>query len=164
MVFDTKNPTLKNIINFLRNLGGLDTDADSDNKSYGRKNGNWSEVAPINSPAFTGTPTISTTPLISATTQIANVDYVNTEVEKREVLVYTVTYGASDNTQTYDSNTNPSISKLTSDYVAIAINVATPSVQTGDWTVSTTTGQFTISGNVSGSSEVTLYFMKANNV
>ncbi len=164
MAFNIKNPTLKNIINFLKNLGNLDSDANNDDKSYGRKNGDWSEVAPINSPAFTGTPTISTTPLTSATTQITNVDYVNTEVEKREVLVYTVTYGASGNSQTYNSSTNSSISKITSKYVAIAIDIATPSVQTGNWTVTTEDGQFTISGSASGSSEVTLYFMKANNV
>lgn len=47
MAFEIKNPTLKNIIDFLRNqLGSMSLidDAPSDSKKYSRKNGFWVEV------------------------------------------------------------------------------------------------------------------------
>lgn len=47
MAFQINNPTLKNIIDFLKNqLGSMSTinDAPTDSKKYGRKNGFWVEI------------------------------------------------------------------------------------------------------------------------
>lgn len=48
MAFEVKNPTLKNIINFLKNLSNVATDEDisigDTNNWYGRKNGVWSKI------------------------------------------------------------------------------------------------------------------------
>ena len=47
MAFQVKNPTLKNIIDFLKNqLGSMSliNDAPTDSKKYGRKNGFWVEI------------------------------------------------------------------------------------------------------------------------
>lgn len=49
MAFETKNPTLKNIIVFLRSLSDVATDEDisigDTNNCYGRKNGAWSQIS-----------------------------------------------------------------------------------------------------------------------
>jgi hypothetical protein len=55
--------------------GGL-TDAPSDGTSYGRLNATWAAVAPLASPALTGTPTAPTAALATSTTQIATTAFV----------------------------------------------------------------------------------------
>lgn len=48
MAFEVKNPTLKNIISFLRSLSNVATDQDlsiGDTENwYGRQNGVWSQI------------------------------------------------------------------------------------------------------------------------
>jgi len=48
-------------------------------------------------------------------------------------------------------------SAITSDMVVVNSVLGTPSAQTGDWTVTTGTGTLTVSGNISGSTTLTLY-------
>lgn len=48
-------------------------------------------------------------------------------------------------------------SNITADHVVINSVLSNPSAQTGDWTVTTSTGSLTISGFISGSTTVTLY-------
>lgn len=51
MAFEVKNPTLKNIIVFLRSLSNVATDQDisigDTSNYYGRKNGTWSQINAI---------------------------------------------------------------------------------------------------------------------
>lgn len=50
----------------------------------------------------------------------------------------------------------------TTDMVVINSVLSNPSAQTGDWTVDTSTaGQATISGTISGTTDITLYLMKS---
>lgn len=54
-------------------------------------------------------------------------------------------------------------SYITSDHVVINSVLSNPSAQTGDWTVTTSSGSLTISGSISGSTTVTLYLLMKNN-
>lgn len=49
---------------------------------------------------------------------------------------------------------------VTSDMVVINSYLGTPSAMTGNWTVATSNGSLTISGNISGSTSVKLYLTK----
>ena len=51
---------------------------------------------------------------------------------------------------------------ITSDMVVVNSVLGTPSSQTGDWTVTTSTGSLTIAGTISGSTTLTLYLAKSN--
>lgn len=51
-------------------------------------------------------------------------------------------------------------SNITADHVVINSVLSNPSAQTGDWTVTTTSGSLTISGTISGSTTITLYLMR----
>jgi hypothetical protein len=55
--------------------GGI-TDAPSDGTSYGRLNATWAAVAPLGSPALTGTPTAPTAAPATNTTQLATTAFV----------------------------------------------------------------------------------------
>lgn len=46
-------------------------------------------------------------------------------------------------------------------HVVLEALFGTPSAQTGDWTVATSAGSLTISGNISGSTTLTLYLGRA---
>ncbi len=46
-------------------------------------------------------------------------------------------------------------------HVVLEALLGTPSAQTGDWTVATSAGSLTISGNISGSTTLTLYLGRA---
>lgn len=48
-------------------------------------------------------------------------------------------------------------SNITADHVVVNSVLSNPAAQTGDWTVTTSTGSLTISGSISGSTTVTLY-------
>ena len=50
---------------------------------------------------------------------------------------------------------------ITSDMVVVNSALGTPSAQTSDWTVTTANGSATIAGSISGSTTLTLYFMKS---
>jgi hypothetical protein len=54
------------------------------------------------------------------------------------------------------NNTN-----ITSDMIVVNSVLSTPSVQTSDWTVTTSTGSLTIAGTISGSTSVTLDLTKS---
>jgi hypothetical protein len=54
------------------------------------------------------------------------------------------------------NNTN-----ITSDMIVVNSVLSTPSAQTSDWTVTTSTGSLTITGTISGSTSVTLYLTKS---
>lgn len=49
---------------------------------------------------------------------------------------------------------------ITSDMVVINFVLGNPSAQTGDWTVTTSSGSLSISGSISGSTTITLYLMR----
>lgn len=49
-------------------------------------------------------------------------------------------------------------SSITSTMEVISAKLSNPSAQTGDWTVTTSSGSFTISGSISGSTTATIYF------
>ena len=48
-----------------------------------------------------------------------------------------------------------------SDMVCVNSVLSNPAAQTGDWTVTTSSGSLTLSGNISGTTNVTLYLMKS---
>lgn len=48
-------------------------------------------------------------------------------------------------------------SNITADHIVVNSVLSNPAAQTGDWTVTTSTGSLTISGSISGSTTVTLY-------
>ena len=51
-------------------------------------------------------------------------------------------------------------SDITSDLVVVNQELGTPSAQTGEWTVTQSTGSLTIPGTISGSTTLKLYLMK----
>jgi hypothetical protein len=55
---------------------GIPSDAPSDSTYYGRFNGTWSNVAPLASPTFTGTPAAPTAAVNTNTTQLATTAFV----------------------------------------------------------------------------------------
>jgi hypothetical protein len=50
--------------------------------------------------------------------------------------------------------------KITADHVVVNSVLSNPSAQTGDWTVTTTSGQVSISGSISGTTNITLYLIE----
>lgn len=50
---------------------------------------------------------------------------------------------------------------IESDMVVVNSVLSNPSAQTGEWTVSTSSGSLTLSGNISGTTNVTLYLMRS---
>ena len=50
---------------------------------------------------------------------------------------------------------------ITSDMVCINSILSNPSAQTGDWTLTTSSGSVSISGTISGTTDITLYLMKS---
>ena len=50
---------------------------------------------------------------------------------------------------------------ITSDMVVVNSALGTPSAQTSDWTVTTADGSVTVTGDISGSTTLTLYLMKS---
>ena len=51
-------------------------------------------------------------------------------------------------------------SSITADHVVVNSVLSNPSAQTGDWTVTTSSGSLSISGSISGSTTLTLYLAK----
>ena len=111
--------------------------------------------APIANPTFTGTPQISTTPTEGSNDhKIADTAYVDRAVSKMEVLKYTAS-SISDNNRSFSN-----ISGLESDMVPLIMDLSNPSAQTGDWTINTSNGSFTITGSITGNTNADFYFMK----
>ena len=77
-----------------------------------------------------------------------------TVAETREVLV--VEFSSFSSLPQSSSNSN-----ITSDMVVVNSVLGTPSAQTGDWTVTTSDGSVSVSGDISGSTTLTLYLMKS---
>lgn len=77
-----------------------------------------------------------------------------TVAETREVLVVEVASFSSLPQSSSNSN-------ITSDMVVVNSVLGTPSAQTGDWTVTTSDGSVSVSGDISGSTTLTLYLMKS---
>ena len=50
---------------------------------------------------------------------------------------------------------------ITADMVVVNSVLGTPSAQTSDWTVTTADGSVTVTGDISGSTALTLYLMKS---
>jgi hypothetical protein len=61
-------------------VSGIPSDAPSDSTYYGRFNGTWSNVAPLASPTFTGTPAAPTATAGTNTTQLATTAFVTSAV------------------------------------------------------------------------------------
>lgn len=112
--------------------------------------------ANLESPTFTGTPKAPTASAGTNTTQIATTEFVQTAVEKSETLVIDIASFSSLPKTVSNSN-------IESDMVAVNMILGTPSAQTGDWTITTANGSFTISGTsaISGSTTATLYLTKS---
>lgn len=51
--------------------------------------------------------------------------------------------------------------RITADMVVVNSVLGTPSAQTSDWTVTTADGSVTVTGDISGSTTLTLYLMKS---
>lgn len=51
--------------------------------------------------------------------------------------------------------------RITADMVVVNSVLGTPSAQTSDWTVTTAGGSVTVTGDISGSTALTLYLMKS---
>lgn len=83
-----------------------------------------------------------------------NVSTNATAIAKCETLVVSVaSFNALPQTIT---NAN-----IEDDMVVVNSVLSNPSAQTGDWTVTTSSGSLTISGSISGSTTATLYLMKS---
>ena len=61
-------------------VSGIPSDAPSDSTYYGRFNGTWSNVAPLASPTFTGTPAAPTATAGTNTTQLATTAFVTSAI------------------------------------------------------------------------------------
>lgn len=85
---------------------------------------------------------------------VAAINEVDAHAAKNECLMLTVS-GISSLSKTV-SNSN-----IASDMVVVNSTFSNPAAQTGDWTVTTGTGTLTISGTISGTTDVTLYLMKS---
>ena len=72
------------------------------------------------------------------------------DIDSLKVLVVTLSAFSSLPATFYES-------AVTADHVCIKAELGTPSAQTGDWTVTTSAGELTISGSISGSTTATLY-------
>lgn len=86
---------------------------------------------------------------------VAAVNEVNSAVSKCETLVLA---------QSSVSSLPITISNaaIETDMVCLKAVLSNPAAQTGDWTVNTdTAGKATISGNISGTTNITLYMMKS---
>ena len=96
------------------------------------------------------------TAVFKAIDLVAAINEINTKVSKTEVLIIDVESFSS----LPQTISNPLVE---SDMVVVNSVLGTPSAQTGDWTVATSNGSFTISGTsaISGSTTATLYFMKS---
>ena len=79
-------------------------------------------------------------------------DYIKNkpDINELKVLVVTLASFSSLPATFYES-------AVTADHVCIKAELGTPSAQTGDWTVTTSAGELTISGSISGSTTATLY-------
>jgi hypothetical protein len=88
------------------------------------------------------------------TSAVAAINEVKAQTDKCEVLAVSVA-SFSSLPQTV-SNTN-----IDSDMVVVNSVLGTPSAQTGDWTVTTSSGSLTIAGTISGSTTLTLYLAKS---
>ena len=84
----------------------------------------------------------------------ADTTYVDTEVNKREVLIKTIN-SISSLPQTYNNMTG-----VESDMIPITMDLSNPATQMGDWTITTGTDTISISGTINGTTNVTLYLMK----
>ena len=83
-----------------------------------------------------------------------NVSANATAIAKCETLVVSVaSFSALPQTIT---NAN-----IEDDMVVVNSVLSNPSAQTGDWTVTTSSGSLTISGSISGTTTATLYLMKS---
>ena len=102
--------------------------------------------------------TLTTTAKSSAVAAINEVKgettSLNTAVGKLEVLVITASSVSALPQTISDSN-------IESDMVVVNSVLSNPSAQTGDWTVSTSSGTLTISGSISDTTNITLYLMKS---
>lgn len=105
-------------------------------------------------PAAWETTTHTTTDINEILTTKATTAYVDNEINKREVYIKTITSHNSANASYNDSN-------IEDDMIPIAMDLSNPSAATGDWTITTSNGSVNISGNITGSTNVTLYFMKS---
>lgn len=72
------------------------------------------------------------------------------DIDSLKVLVVTLSAFSSLPATFYET-------AVTADHVCIKAELSTPSAQTGDWTVTTSAGELTISGSISGSTTATLY-------
>ena len=72
------------------------------------------------------------------------------DIDSLKVLVVTLSAFSSLPATFYES-------AVTADHVCLKAELGTPSAQTGDWTVTTSAGELTISGSISGSTTATLY-------
>lgn len=87
-------------------------------------------------------------------TNTSNISANATAIAKCETLVVSVpSFSALPQTIT---NAN-----IDDDMVVVNSVLSNPSAQTGDWTVTTSSGSLTISGSISGTTAATLYLMKS---
>ena len=99
--------------------------------------------------------TIGTTDNSALGTDVsAQIQTLTNNVAKCETLVVSVaSFSALPQTVT---NAN-----IEDDMVVVNSVLSNPSAQTGDWTVTTSSGSLTISGSISGTTTATLYLMKS---
>lgn len=79
-----------------------------------------------------------------------DVSDLQTETANLRVLVMTISNVSS-------LPISASNSGISSDHIVIGSVLSNPAAQVGDWTVTTSSGSLTISGSISGTTDVTLY-------
>ena len=140
----------KNYVDTHSGGGGL-ADAPSDGTYYGRYNATWANVAPLASPALTGTPTSPTPATADNTTKIATTAYVKVQGYITGNQTITLSGDASGSGTTAITTTLATVNANVGTFQGITVNAkglvtaaANQGYLTGNQTV-------TLSGDVSGS-------------
>lgn len=122
-------------------------------KSSATINPSTGQITMKGKPVLYGEYSASTAPSSPVTGQLW-LKKADTSIEETKVLVINTGTVSSLPTTISDSN-------ITSDMVAININVGIPSMQDSELTITTTDGSATIDGTLKGSTNITLYLMRA---
>lgn len=112
--------------------------------------------APLGSPALTGTPTAPTAAAGTDTTQIATTAFVHTDltnVVAKEIILVNLGSQTGTGSNVTWSKTNPAI---TANHVVLAHELGDPRAQTGSLAWSTSDGAISVSGNINGTTTLTV--------
>lgn len=135
-------------------MGLVPTPGIGDQDKVLKGNGSWSDLSDKQSTYSGDSSQWDTTPTANSTKPVTS-GGVQSALEKCECLILSAN-GISALPYTFSNNA------IETDMVCINSVLSNPSAQLSDWTVNTdTAGQATISGTISGSTNITIYMMKS---